>query len=45
MALINAHRQDFDREGKLNIYSLFPTFSKTFHKSKAFQRLYRGGTR
>src|SRR5690554_3933302 len=24
-AFINAHRQDFDKEGRLNIYSLFPT--------------------
>ena len=42
-ALINACRQDFDKDKNLNIYSLFPTYSKTFHKVRAFQKLYEGG--
>lgn len=37
---INLHRQDFDGEGNLNLYSFFPTFSGSFHKTKAFKRLY-----
>lgn len=37
---INLHRQDFDSEGNLNLYSYFPTFSGSFHKIKSFKRLY-----
>lgn len=32
----NAHRQDYDRDGYLNLYSLRPTFCDTFHKISAF---------
>lgn len=40
---INSHRQDFDKDGHLNLYSLYPTFSRSFHKTKAFQKLYKIG--
>jgi len=33
---INAHRQDFDESGKLNLYSLSPALSETFHVTDAF---------
>lgn len=35
-AFFNAHRQDFDESGNLNLYSLSPTMSRTFHKIDAF---------
>lgn len=42
-SLINAHRQDFDKRGKLNLYSLYPTFSRSFHKTIAFKKLIKVG--
>ncbi len=32
----NAHRQDYDENGALNLYSLNPALSHTFHKPDAF---------
>ncbi|HHT82987.1 MAG TPA: hypothetical protein GXZ92_00800 [Clostridiales bacterium] len=37
----NAHRQDFDQKGKLHLYSLYPTYSNSFHKTAAFEKLYK----
>lgn len=37
---INLHRQDFDKEDNLRLYSFFPTFSDSFHKTSSFGRLY-----
>ena len=34
----NAHRQDYDETGYLNLYSLSPTFCDKFHKTTAFLR-------
>lgn len=33
---LNAHRQDFDKDGNLRLYSLSPTYSDTFHRTDAF---------
>ncbi len=38
---INAHRQDFDKSGKLRLYSLNPTLSDTFHCVDAFIKLHK----
>lgn len=37
--MFNMHRQDFDADGVLNLYSLYPTFSGSFHKTASFGRL------
>lgn len=34
----NAHRQDFDENGILRLYSLNPTLCRTFHRISAFLR-------
>lgn len=41
----NAHRQDFDENGNLRLYSLSPAFSETFHVTDAFLKaeIKRGG--
>lgn len=38
---INVHRQDYDKNGKLNLYSLKPTYSNTFHIVDAFTKLHK----
>lgn len=38
---INVHRQDYDKDGKLNLYSLNPTYCKTFHVVDAFTKLHK----
>lgn len=35
----NMLRQSFDRDGRLNLYCLFPTLSSSFHVTDAFQKL------
>lgn len=36
---INAYRQDYDKTGKLNLYSLSPTYCATFHVVDSFIKL------
>lgn len=38
---INVHRQDVDKNGKLNRYSLSPTYSQPFHSIDAFIKLHK----
>ena len=38
-AFFNAHRQDFDEKGYLNLYSLNPPLSDTFHVTDAFLQM------
>lgn len=40
---INFHRQDFDKNNNMNLYSLQPTFCRKFHITSAMKHINLGG--